>query len=179
MADTRDATANPENMAEVLTARVHRISRWVYIAIAAVVFAGDQATKAMVESAMPLHAVVPVIPHFFNLARTQNPGAAFGLFSDAPAPWKTGLLIAVSVLLLVSIISVVWNSRKIQWEAGVALSLILGGALSNLLDRLRDGHVTDFLDFYLKNYHWFTFNLADSAIVVGAGFLVIHMFTAD
>mgnify|MGYP001384188011 CR=1 FL=1 len=179
LADSRDATLNTENKAEDLTARVNRVSRWVYIAIALVVFGGDQATKALVESSIPLHDVVPVIPHFFNLTRTQNPGAAFGLFSDAPSPLKTGLLILVSVVLLVSIIGVVWRSRKIQWEAGVALSLILGGALSNLLDRLRYGHVTDFLDFYMKNYHWFTFNLADSAIVVGAGFLVIHMFTAE
>ncbi|MGH9432313.1 MAG: signal peptidase II [Terriglobia bacterium] len=166
-------------MAETLTARVNRISRWVCAAIAVVVFAGDQATKALVENTIPLHAVVPVIPHFFNLIRTQNPGAAFGLFSDAPSPWKTGLLIVMSLALLVIIIGVVWKSKKIQWEAGVALSLILGGALSNLLDRIRYGHVTDFLDFYMRNYHWFTFNLADSAIVVGAAFLVIHMFTAE
>ncbi|MGH9452589.1 MAG: signal peptidase II [Terriglobia bacterium] len=166
-------------MADALIDRAHRIARWVYAAIALVVFAGDQATKAAVERSIPLHDVVPVVPHFFNLTRTQNPGAAFGLFADTPSPWKTGLLIVVSVALLASIIGVVWRSRKIQWEAGVALSLILGGALSNLLDRIRFGHVTDFLDFYMRNYHWFTFNLADSAIVVGAGFLVIHMFTAE
>ena len=179
MSEMHEATASGENVAKTLTDRANRISRWVYAAIALVVFAGDQATKALVESSIPLHDVVPVVPHFFNLTRTQNPGAAFGLFADTPSPWKTGLLIVVSVALLISIIGVVWRSQRIQWEAGVALSLILGGALSNLLDRIRYGHVTDFLDFYLRNYHWFTFNLADSAIVVGAGFLVIHMFTAE
>jgi signal peptidase II len=177
--EMQEATARERSVAEGLAARVNCISRWVYAAIALVVFGGDQATKSLVRSSITLHAVVPVSPHFFNLTRTQNPGAAFGLLSEAPSPWKTALLILVSVVLLVSIIGVVWKSRNIQWEAGVALSLILGGALSNLLDRLRDGRVTDFLDFYLKSYHWFTFNLADSAIVIGAGFLVIHMFTAE
>jgi signal peptidase II len=179
LANTEDFADSPESTAQAFSKQVSRISRWVYIAIALVVFAGDQATKTLVESSIPLHEVIPIIPHFFNLTRTQNPGAAFGLFSDAPSFWKTGLLIAVSVVLLVSIIGVVLRNRKIQWEAGVALALILGGALSNLLDRIRYGRVTDFLDFYVKHYHWFTFNLADSAIVVGAGFLVIHMFTTE
>ncbi len=165
-------------MNETLATRVRRISRAMYVAIAVIVFVGDQATKTMVERSIPLHAVVPVLPRFFNLTHTENSGAAFGLFSESPSPWKTALLVAVSAALLVAVASIVWRSRRIQWETGVGLSLILGGAFSNLIDRVREGRVVDFIDLYFKSYHWFTFNLADSAIVVGAGFLILQVLLA-
>jgi signal peptidase II len=164
-----------ESTAEPLVMQIHRYSRIMFVAIAVVVFAGDQITKSMVMQSIPLHAVVPVVPHFFNLVNTRNPGAAFGLFSDSTSPWRSGFLIAVSVALLTVVIGVIWNSRRLQWEAGAALALIIGGAASNLTDRIRYGKVTDFLDFHFRSYHWFTFNLADSAIVVGAFLLVIHL----
>ena len=166
-------------MSEALAVRVRNISRVVYAAIALLVFMGDQVTKSMVDASIPEHEVVPVIPGFFNLTHVRNGGAAFGLFADSPAPWKTGLLIVISVALLGSVIGVVWKSRRLQWEAGVGLSLVLGGALSNLVDRIRMGRVIDFLDFYIRNYHWYTFNLADSAIVVGAGFLVLQVVFSE
>ena len=74
---------------------------------------------------------------------------------------------------------VVWKTRRLQWEAGVGLSLILGGALSNLVDRIRMGRVVDFLDFYIRSFHWYTFNLADSAIVAGAGFLILQVLFVE
>ena len=166
-------------MSEALVARVRNISRVIYTAIAMLVFLGDQVTKSMVEASIPEHEVIPVIPGFFNLTHVRNGGAAFGLFADSPAPWKTALLIIISAALLASVIGVVWRSRRLQWEAGVGLSLVLGGALSNLLDRIRAGRVLDFLDFYFRNYHWYTFNLADSAIVVGAGFLVLQVIVSE
>jgi signal peptidase II len=166
-------------MSEVLAARVRNISRLIYGAIALLVLVGDQATKAIVESALPQHEVIPVIPGFFNIIHVQNEGAAFGLFADSPAPWKTALLIVVSAALLATVVGVVWKSRQLHWEAGVGLSLILGGALSNLLDRIRTGRVIDFLDFYIKNYHWYTFNLADSSIVAGAGFLILQVLFSE
>lgn len=165
-------------MSEHLVARAHRISRFVYAAICVLVFAGDQATKAMVERSIPQYSVIPVIPHFFNLTHTKNPGAAFGLFADSPAPWKTAVLVLISAALIATVVGIVWKSRRLQWEAGVGLALVLGGAVSNLLDRIRYGRVVDFLDFYYGSYHWFTFNLADSAIVVGAGFLVLEVMFA-
>lgn len=170
----------PATSAEPIAARVQRVSRIMYVVLAVVVFGGDQLTKWMVARTIPFHATVLVIPHFFNLTYTYNPGAAFGLFSEDPSPWRTALLIVVSVVLLIAVTTIVWKSVRIEWEAGVALALILGGACSNLLDRVRDGRVTDFLDFYIRDYHWFTFNLADSAIVVGACLLVIHLlFTSE
>ena len=165
-------------MPEAATARVTNIPRLIYAAIAVLILAADQLTKKMVQASIPPQAVIPVVPHFFNLTHTQNSGAAFGLFSGSSSPWKTTLLILVSGALLVTVIGIVWRSRM-QWESAVGLSLILGGASSNLLDRILRGQVVDFLDFYFRSYHWFTFNLADSAIVVGAGFLILKMIWAE
>ena len=148
-------------------------------AIALLVFIGDQVTKAMVVRSIPEHAVIPIIPHFFNLTNVNNAGAAFGMFSDAPSPLKTAILIIVSAALLSVVLTYAWRSPRLHWEAGVGLALILGGALSNLVDRIRLGRVVDFLDFYMHGYHWYTFNLADSAIVVGAFFLILQVVFVD
>ena len=145
------------------------------IVIAVVVFVGDQATKALVVRRIPSNVVIPVLPGCFNLTHTTNTGAAFGLFSESPPPGKTALLIAVSLLLLMSVVWIVWRSQRLRWQTSVGLALILGGALSNLFDRIRLGRVVDFLDFYFRSYHWATFNLADSAIVAGAGLLLLQV----
>jgi len=166
-------------MAEAASNRVRALSWVLSTVIAAAVMIGDQVTKALVEKSIPEHGQISILPRFFNLTNTKNAGAAFGLFSDSPAPWKTALLIAVSGALLVTVVAIVWRSRHLHWATGVGLALILGGALSNLFDRIRMGLVVDFLDVYVGSYHWPTFNLADSAIVVGAGFLVIHVIFSD
>jgi signal peptidase II len=166
-------------MSDALAFRFRNVFRALYAAIALVIFAGDQTTKVMVENSVPEHAVIPLIPDFLNLTHIKNAGVAFGLFSDAPAPWKTALLIVVSVVLLVAVSVIVMKSRHLRWEAGVGLALILGGALSNLVDRIRTGRVVDFVDVYVRSYHWPTFNLADTAIVVGAVFLVLQLIFSD
>lgn len=147
--------------------------------IAAIILAGDQVTKAVVVRSIADRMVIPVLPHCFNLIHTENAGAAFSLFADSPAPWKTALLIAIRGLLLVVVAAVMWGSRRIRWRMGVGLSLIFGGALSNLIDCIRFGRVVDFLDVYYRSYHWPTFNLADSAIVVGAGLVVIQVLWSE
>ncbi len=166
-------------MSDVLTLRFRNVFRALYAAIALVIFAGDQATKLMVRNSVPEHSVIPVIPNLLNLTHIQNAGVAFGLFSDAPAPWKTALLIVVSVALLIAVAAIVVRSRHLRWEAGVGLALILGGALSNLVDRIRTGRVVDFVDVYFRSHHWPTFNLADTAIVVGAIFLVLQLIFSE
>jgi signal peptidase II len=166
-------------MSQALAVRVKNISRIMCGAIALLVFLGDQATKAMVVTSIPEHAVIPIIPHFFNLTNVTNAGAAFGMFSDTPSPVKTAILIFVSAALLSIVLTFAWRSPRLRWEAGVGLALILGGALSNLVDRIRLGRVVDFLDFYFRGYHWYTFNLADTAIVVGAFFLILQVVFAD
>ena len=159
--------------------RVNRFSRAVWAVIASAIFVADQATKAAVERSIPEHTTVPVVPHFLNLVYTKNAGAAFGLFSESPSAWRTVLLIVVSSLLLAMVIGVVWRNQQLRRVAGVGLALILGGALSNLFDRIRFGRVVDFVDVYYRGYHWYTFNLADASIVVGAGFLVFELLFLD
>jgi signal peptidase II len=144
-------------------------------AIAVAIFAADQATKALVERHIPPRGVVPVIPGFFNLTNTKNSGAVFGIFADSTVWWKTPLLVVISIVLLVVVVRLVAKTRNLHWATALGLALVLGGALSNLFDRMRSGMVEDFLDFYFRNYHWYTFNLADSAVVVGTGFIVVQV----
>jgi signal peptidase II len=166
-------------MPEAVANRFQTLSRALYAAIAAVIFLGDQGTKALVERSIPEHSLIPILPHCLNLTHAKNTGAAFGLFSDSPAAWKTALLVIVSAALLAAVVGIVWKSRQLHWELGVGLALILGGALSNLLDRITTGRVVDFVDVYFRSYHWPAFNLADSGIVVGAGFLVLHYLFSE
>jgi signal peptidase II len=168
-----------EHISPALLMTRRRTHRLIYLLVAAAVFVADRATKWWVVRSIPEHNVVPVIPGFFNLIHVKNEGAAFGLFADSPAPWKTALLVLVSVTLLATVIGIVWKGRQLHWEAGIGLALILGGALSNLVDRIRDGRVVDFLDVYLKSYHWYTFNVADSAIVAGAILLILQVVFSD
>ena len=162
------------------SARGRNFSRFLCVLVALLVIVGDQITKALVERSMPAGRLVPVLPGFFNLTHTTNTGVAFGIFSGSPAAWKTALLVAVSAVLIVVIAGFIWRSRQLHWGARVGLALVLGGAISNnLVDRVRTGQVVDFLDFYWRGHHWPAFNMADSAIVVGAGFLVIQIILSE
>lgn len=163
-----------------LSAGAKTILRVLMVLIAVAVIAADQKTKALVQTRIPDQAIVRVIPGFFNLTNTKNSGAVFGLFSESTAQWKRPLLIGVSAVLLIAVMVLVARSRHLGCETSVGFSLILGGALSNLYDRvMRVGMVEDFLDFYVRGYHWATFNLADSAIVVGTVLIVLHVLLAE
>jgi signal peptidase II len=162
-----------------MTQRGKIISRIMMAVIAAVVFVADQMTKAMVERRIPDRAIIPVVRGFFNLTSTKNSGAVFGFLSEWSAWWKTPLLVVISAALLIVVVTLVIRTRNLRWETSIGLSLILGGALSNIYDRVRAGMVEDFLDFYIRSYHWATFNLADSAIVVGTGLIVVQVLFVD
>jgi signal peptidase II len=153
-------------------------ARTVYLLIALIVVLLDRWTKHMVAQRISLYSHIQVIPGFFRLTHTENTGAAFSLFADSTAPWKTGLLIAFSVIALLVVSALLWKNHHAHLVTGIGLSLIMGGALGNLWDRLARGRVVDFLLFYVKRYQWPVFNLADSAIVVGAGLLVIEILFA-
>lgn len=155
--------------------RTRAMQRIAYALIVILIFAGDQITKHIVQNSIAHGEVVTVIAGFFNLIHTENSGIAFSLFSGAPSPWKLALLIGVSLALLVTVVVVALKSRQMNWQTGVGLALIVGGASSNLIDRIRFGEVVDFLDVYYRSYHWPTFNVADSAIVVGAGLLLLEI----
>ena len=153
-------------------------ARAFYLLIALVVVLLDRWTKHVVAQRISLYSHIQVIPGFFRLTHTENTGAAFSLFADSTAPWKTGLLIAFSVIALAVVSVLLWKNHHAHMVTGVGLSLIMGGALGNLWDRLARGRVIDFLLFYFKRYQWPVFNLADSAIVVGAGLLVVEILIA-
>lgn len=153
--------------------------RKYHFLIAIMVVLADRLSKWMVARNIPLHDSVNVLPGLFRLTHVQNSGAAFGLFAESPSEWKVALLILFSMLALVVVSALLWkNSHRIT-STGVGLALILGGALGNLWDRLLSGHVVDFFDFYLGSYHWPAFNIADSAIVVGALLLVAEILFAN
>jgi len=150
-------------------------ARTLYLLIAIVVVVLDRWTKHVVAKRISLYSHIQVIPGFFRLTHTENTGAAFSLFADSPAHWKTGLLIAFSVVALAVVSFLLWKNDRAHVVTGIGLALIMGGALGNLWDRVTSGRVVDFLLLYVKRYQWPVFNLADSAIVVGAGLLIVEI----
>ncbi len=149
--------------------------RKYHFLIAALVLALDRLTKWTVAHRLSLHDSIQVIPGFFRIVHAENPGAAFGMFADSPAQWTIALLILFSVIALLIVSALLWKSSHRLTTTGVALSLILGGAIGNLWDRIVSRHVVDFLLFYIGRFQWPAFNVADSAIVVGAGLLVFEI----
>jgi signal peptidase II len=149
--------------------------RKFHVLIALLIVLLDRASKWIVARDISLHDSIPIIPHVFYLTHTENRGAAFGLFAESPSPWKIGMLILFSVVALVIVSALLWRSGHAMTTTGVGLSLILGGAVGNLWDRLLHGRVVDFLLVYIGSYEWPAFNVADSAIVVGAGLLVFEI----
>jgi signal peptidase II len=142
---------------------------------AAAVLAVDRITKWIVESTLTAFDTVRVIPGLFNIVRSENRGMAFGILNDSTNEWRTTLLIVLSAAAVVFVAAMLWNPRQLERATFWGLSLILGGAAGNVLDRAAWGRVTDFLDFYLGEHHWHTFNVADSAIVIGSGLLLLDL----
>jgi signal peptidase II len=141
--------------------------------IAAAVIALDQLTKHLVVQRFKLHESVRVIPGFFDLTYVRNPGAAFGFLAGATGAWRSIFFITVSAVALVVIVALVRQTR--DRLPLLAFGLIGGGAVGNLIDRVRFGEVVDFIDWFYRTYHWPTFNIADSAISIGVGLLAIDM----
>jgi signal peptidase II len=142
---------------------------WSWLALSAVVIVLDQLTKQWVTQSLGLREVIPVMPSF-NLVLAHNAGAAFSFLAGAGG-WQRGFFIGVAVVAAVVIVHLL---RKHHGEKlfSLALALILGGALGNLIDRIQFGHVVDFLDFYVQSWHWPAFNVADMAITAGAALLI-------
>jgi signal peptidase II len=151
----------------------HWRQKAVYLAAAACLVALDQWTKAIVASAMPLYSSRDVIPGFFSLVHTRNPGIAFSLFADSGPLVRNILVPLVSIAAVALIIAMLWGSRNTGAKTYAGLALILSGAVGNLYDRAAYGYVVDFLDFYIGAYHWPAFNVADSCITIGAGLILL------
>ena len=152
--------------------------RRFHLLIALLVVCLDRAAKWAVARNIPLHDSRQIIPGIFRLTHVENRGAAFGLFADSPSEWKVALLVLFSMVALVIVTTLLWRNSHSMNTTGVGLALILGGALGNLWDRLVSGRVVDFFLFYIGQYQWPAFNVADSAIVIGAGLLVIEILFA-
>ena len=146
--------------------------RWLWLSAGVIVL--DQGTKHLAERLLELHQPVSLLP-FFNLTLTYNEGAAFSLLSDAGG-WQRWFFAGLSIV--VAVVLVIWMQRASQRERWLlwGLALVLGGALGNLWDRLVIGAVVDFIDVYYRSWHWPAFNIADSAICVGAVMLIISTF---
>ena len=149
--------------------------RKAHLLIAFAVLFLDRLSKWGISQRIALHESVNIIPGFFRLTHVQNRGAAFGLFSESPSEYKVAVLVLFSLVALVVVSTLLWKNSHTLTTTGVGLALILGGALGNLWDRIVTGHVVDFLLFYVRSYQWPAFNVADSAIVVGAGLLVFEI----
>ncbi len=141
----------------------------ILLPTAAAIVVLDQATKAVLSRYLYEGQILEVIPGFFSLVYFKNPGAAFGIFTDGGIT-RTLFLVAVAVVALFAIGLLLKQSR--DPGASFALSMIAGGAIGNLIDRIRFGSVVDFLDFHLGRFHWPAFNVADSAITVGVALTI-------
>ena len=167
--------AKSQSPAAGQTAALAPIARFLYLMLALGVFLADRLTKALVEGSLPLHDYRVIIPDFFHLVHVKNQGIAFGLFADSPSATKTFLLVFLSAIALGGVALLFWTASPVVPKLSAGLSLILGGALGNLVDRVQGGGVVDFLLFFVGSYHWPAFNLADSAIVTGGGLLLLHL----
>jgi signal peptidase II len=135
----------------------------------------DQVTKLLILHSLPLFSAIEIIPGFFNLVHVRNTGAAFSILAGASSVWRQSLFVGLTILVVMILLFAYGKLRPDDRWTRTAYALITGGALGNLVDRLRLGEVVDFLDCYLGAYHWPAFNLADSAISVGALMLVVSV----
>lgn len=153
-----------------------RDARWIALLIAALVIVLDRWTKLWIVRNIPLGHARVVIPGVFRLTHVLNTGAAFSLFEGSASPAMVrNLLIAFSVFAVVVVLALLWKFGRQFSLVSFSLALILGGALGNLYDRVRYSHVVDFLEVRIIHYHWPDFNVADSAICIGAVLLLIEM----
>lgn len=135
----------------------------------------DQVSKAVVRQRLELHDSVEVLPGFFDLTRVHNTGAAFGMLNSAEFPFKTVVLALVATAALAGVGLYAAMLPATQWLARVGLAFILGGAAGNLIDRMTFGYVIDFFDFYWRGWHFWAFNVADAAITVGVGLMILDL----
>jgi signal peptidase II len=149
--------------------------RWKAYGVSAAVFALDRLTKWFVDTHVSFFDTYRVIPGFFDIVRSQNRGVAFGIFNDSTSEWRTLLLVVASIAAVVIVSVMLWSARRLDRLSLGGLALILGGAAGNVFDRIVWGRVTDFLLFYIRDYQWPAFNMADSAIVIGSGLLMVDL----
>ena len=163
---------------EITTPRPRVLTRRVMATIGMTILVLDQLTKLLVRAQIALNDSIEIVPGFLNLVHVRNTGAAFGFLNSVDLGYKQFLMTGVALVALLAI--ALYASRVGSREplARAGLALILGGAVGNLIDRASVGYVVDFVDAYWRSYHFWAFNVADSAITVGAILLILDMFVA-
>ncbi len=136
----------------------------------------DQFTKYLIARHIPLYHNIPVISDFFNLTHIRNPGVAFGLFAQNTAEYKAMVFVAISTFAIIAILYFFHHTPSNKKIVINGLTLICGGAIGNLIDRVLYKEVIDFLDFFIGSYHWPAFNVADSCITIGVGMMILDSF---
>ena len=140
--------------------------------ITALIITADQISKSLVKSTMTLYDVIPVIPGFFQLNYITNKGMAFGINLPVGISFFSG----ISLIITCFLVWILWSERKNNLLMRISLALILGGAIGNLIDRILFGEVVDFFDFMIGDFHWYIFNIADSAVTVGIILMLFYSF---
>ncbi len=135
----------------------------------------DQFTKYLVRSHMSPYRRLPIIPGFFDLVYVMNKGGAFGIWSSLTPILRGIIFISFSFVAILALLIIYWKSQQ-AYVTSFGIAFLIGGATGNLLDRVRWGMVVDFLDFYLGKYHWPAFNVADMAICIGMGLVLLDLF---
>jgi signal peptidase II len=151
--------------------RTRRLEIWLPLLVVAI----DQLTKAIVRATLPLHASVTVVPGLVDFTHVRNTGAAFGILNSSDFPFKTVLIAVIATAALIGVGVYAASLAHHQIVARIGLALIIGGAAGNLLDRLVVGSVVDFVDVYWRTYHFWAFNVADSAITIGVGIMMLDL----
>lgn len=151
--------------------RRRHIELWLPLAVVLV----DQATKALVRELLPLYSTVSIVPGLLDFTHVRNTGAAFGFLNAADFPFKTTVIAAIATAALIAVGLYSASLAMHQRVARIGLALIVGGAAGNLLDRVITGSVVDFVDVYWRTYHFWAFNVADSAITIGVAIMILDM----
>jgi len=157
---------------------VARYSRQLDLWIALSVVVVDQIVKAIVRRHIALNESIAVIPGFFDLTRVHNTGTAFGFMNATDFPFKTVILACVAIGALAALAVYAATLPADQWLARIGLALILGGAAGNLIDRIMEGYVVDFVDLYWSGWHFWAFNVADASITVGVALMILDLLGA-
>jgi signal peptidase II len=155
--------------------RPRRLEVWLPILIVAC----DQISKAIIRATLTIHESVTIVQGLVDFTHVRNSGAAFGILNYADFPFKTALIAIVATAALIGVGMYAAGLAHHQLVARIGLSLIIGGAAGNLIDRLVAGSVVDFVDVYWRTYHFWAFNVADSAISVGVAIMILDMLGVD
>ena len=152
---------------------------WVLLIFCFGILLLDQWTKYVIVQKLALYHRIEVIKGFFNLTHVRNTGGAFGIFGGETGGLGSILFVIVSLIAIGCVLFLFIKIKENEKTLALSFSLVLGGAIGNLIDRLQYGEVVDFLDFYLSTYHWPAFNVADSAICIGIGLLALELLIWD